>query len=205
MTRDLLFVLAMVVGSGQVVPGISPAREARRRQTSDRDDAMTVERIRSLIPAASSISDADLKALSDLPDPSAIKSQSLSLLLFSLDPFAASEDNPAVADDFKYLTERIPRASTIAEAMTASDRRGYATMLRADYITDCTCRPEGATATGTVSFKADGLYTGRVEYVARRVGDDWQVVEFKLPNYGLKTTRGADGVWKKSKIDVLNK
>jgi hypothetical protein len=51
-----------------------------------------------------------------------------------------------------------------------------------------------------VSFTAPGLYSGKVEFVARRKDDAWRIEEFRLFNYGIKTVRGADGKWRKSDL-----
>lgn len=74
-------------------------------------------------------------------------------------------------------------------------------MIQSQFIESFECKIDDANAVGFVSFKATGLYSGRVEFIAARVTNRWQIEEFRLPNYGIKTTRGADGLWKKGTLD----
>ncbi|HJZ55809.1 MAG TPA: hypothetical protein VKE74_12650 [Gemmataceae bacterium] len=75
--------------------------------------------------------------------------------------------------------------------------RKYMSVIHPEYITDCTCKVDGATATGTVAFKADKVYEGKVEYTARKKDGKWRIEEFRLPDGEFATTLGADGKWVK--------
>jgi len=77
----------------------------------------------------------------------------------------------------------------------AKDAGQYASVIWPEYITACTRHVTGRTIAGKVSFRAEGVYEGAVEYTARRGPDGWRVVEFHLPKWGLRTTLGADGRW----------
>jgi len=179
------FVLALVLG----VVGCS--------------DTSPEAQIKSLIPEASSISNADFDKLakSDSRDPDQIKSQSLSLILFALDPVSTAKTRPKASTDFQYLGSRVPKPSEVAEAMWKSKGRGYATMIQAKFIDSFDCRIIDTNAVGSVSFTATGLYSGKVEFTATRAANRWQIEEFRLPNYGIKTSRGTDGLWKKGTLD----
>jgi len=75
--------------------------------------------------------------------------------------------------------------------------RGPVTFIHADRITDCSCKVDGDQATGTVTFKVPKLYQGKVDYMARRTDDKWQIVEFTMPGRDIHVVRGDDGNWKK--------
>ena len=75
--------------------------------------------------------------------------------------------------------------------------RGPVTFIHADRITDCSCKVDGDQATGTVTFKVPKLYQGKVDYMARRTDDKWQIVEFAMPGRDIHVVRGDDGKWKK--------
>jgi predicted Ser/Thr protein kinase len=155
---------------------------------------------RELIPEAASMTSADFQKLASSPlaTPAVSESQSLSLILMSLRPGEAAKTNPAALADFQYLEAPMP--SRVAEAMWKTKSKGYATAIQPEFITNCTCRTENDTATGTVSFTAPGLYSGKVDFVARRTAGVWRIDEFRLPGYGIKTVRGEDGKWTRSDI-----
>jgi hypothetical protein len=162
---------------------------------------MSPSEARALIPEAASMSFADFQKLAGGGDASAAKfdSQSLSLVLLSLRVDEAATKNSAAMADFRYLGE-IANPSALAQAVSRSKSRGYASMIQSDFITDCTCSTREGAATGVVSFRAEGLYAGRVEFLARWNHGAWQIDEFRLPGYGLKTVRGDDGRWTKTAL-----
>lgn len=182
--------------SGQ--PGQS---EPKNQASQENNDKLTTADAKELIPEAASIANEDFETLSKTPDPTKIETQTLSLVLFSLNPFEEAKKNPAVLNDFKYLTERFPKPSTIADAMWRSKSKGYASMIQPEFITDCKCNTENGKATGTVTFTADKLYAGTVEFTAHPNNGAWRVEEFRLPNYGVKVVRGEDGAWKKTPLE----
>lgn len=167
-------------------------------------DASPEAQIRSLIPEAASISNADFDALAktESPRPDAIASQSLSLVLFALDPVSAAKAQPSVVADFQYLSGGFPNPADLAEVMSRSKQKGYATMLQPPFIEKFDCQPRGPTAVGTVSFKAPGLYQGKVEFTASFAAASWRIDEFRLPNYRLRVSRDAGGRWKKYSLDA---
>jgi hypothetical protein len=61
-----------------------------------------------------------------------------------------------------------------------------------------TCKARGKDATGVVTFRTPGICEGRIEYTARLGDKGWVVEEFRLPNYKVRVTRKAGGVWKQS-------
>ncbi len=93
------------------------------------------------------------------------------------------------------------RIHEIIAAAKKSKDKGYATLIQPEHITDLTCKVEGKTATGTVSFEAKGLYKGRAEYKACLTDQGWKIEEFRLPGYQIRLTKQEDGKWKKSRIE----
>ncbi|MCP4812665.1 MAG: hypothetical protein GY888_09170 [Planctomycetaceae bacterium] len=166
---------------------------------------LTADVARELLPAAASMSSTDFEKLAraqTVPGPDSFKSKTLTFILLTLDPQKASADNQAVLEDFNYPTgNRTPQPSEIAEVIYTSKAKGYATFLQPNLITHCTCDSDGDRASGFVTFHAPDLFAGKVEYIARRNDGQWQIKEFHLPNYGIKTVRGDDNQWHQSGID----
>jgi hypothetical protein len=160
---------------------------------------LTPSEARALIPQAAAMSFADFQKLAGAQggSASAFDSQSLSLVLMSLRMDEATRKNAAAMADFRYLGEALDPPA-LARAVSLSKNRGYATLIQPDFITDCTCSASEGAATGVVSFRAEGLYAGKVEFLARWNNGAWQIDEFRLPGYDIKTVRGDDGRWVKS-------
>lgn len=112
---------------------------------------------------------------------------------------------------FKFLDyDTQVNPAMIAELMVyPKDKEGkhrkIATVIRFEDITNCTCKVDGNTASGVVSFKTEKqygkstvkLYEGNIEYTARKKGDEWRIEEFRLPDYKVTLALGADGKWVK--------
>ena len=170
---------------------------------SSSGQGLTAEAAQELLPAAASMSIADFETLATAqtaPDWGSIKSQTLTLILLNMKMTKASADNQAVLEEFHWA-EDFPHLSEIAEMIYKSKAKGYATFLQPNLITHCTCDSDGDTASGFVTFHAPDLYSGKVQFIARRNEGKWQIAEFLLPNYGIKTTLGTDNQWHQSGID----
>lgn len=166
---------------------------------SPADVNLTPEVAGNLVSEAASIPNEEWTAIasaSTMPSPASLDNHTLSLILFSL--FGQSLDqidgHPNAADDFHYENPQ-PKPFQIAQAIWISKAKGYASFVQPEYITDCTVQQEADTAHGTVTFNADGLYSGRIEYVARQRGGVWGVEEFHLPNFGVSLRRNDNGKW----------
>jgi hypothetical protein len=156
-------------------------------------DARVAERIKESIPQASSSPIADWQALSaagGAPKVEAMDDQSLSMVLMSL---------PGASKHKETFESETIEVKKLASAIYKSEAKGYGTLLQPEFITECKCSVDKDKATGTVSFRAEGLYQGKVEFTARRTNGDWRIEEFRLPGYELRVERGADGKWKMSK------
>ena len=183
--------------------GISYHQEGKAKRTLSRpkttDDATV---IRKLIPAASAMARQDMDKLArshTIPKASDIEEKSLTLMFLTL-PLT---DDKEAKEQFRYLTKVIPPPADIAREFYRGDLRvgkvtlskGPVTCIHADRITDCTCKVDGDVAKGTVSFEVPRLYKGKVEYVAKRKDDKWQIEEFIMSAYGIHVVRNARGMW----------
>ena len=169
--------------------------------------ALTAEAAQELLPAAASMSGADFEKLATAssPSPETIENQTLTWVLLTLNPLKTSHENATVLEDFNFPTgNALPQPSQIAEVIYKSKATGYATFLQPDLITDCTCQSDGDTASGFVTFSAPDLYAGKVQFIARRNDDKWQIEEFHLTNYGIKTVLGNDGNWQQSPLETTD-
>ena len=171
----------------------------------ENNNDLTVAEAKQLIPEAASITNLDFETLSKNPDPAKIESQTLSVVLLSLNPFDQANEKTAVSNEFKYLTDQLPTPTTIAKAMWRSKSKGYASMIQPHFITDCRCKTNRDTSEGTVAFTAEGLYSGVAEFTARRIDNAWRIEEFRLPNYGIKVLRGESGAWKQTRMEPNQK
>jgi hypothetical protein len=140
-------------------------------------------------------------AASPSPSPDLIEGDPLSLVLFSLNPQRAAEDNPEVSKDFRYLGERIPRPSDISQAMSISNAHGYVSMIQPEYIQHTPKDIIDGKLVGSVEFEAPELYAGKVHYVIEVNGPRLKVVRFSLPNYGITIERQDDGTWLRRQAD----
>jgi len=115
---------------------------------------------------------------------------------------------PSLApEDFRLLGEPgLGKAEELVNAMYGrrgplskpldTDPSAYVSIIRPEYITECTRSVQGETITGKVSFRAEGLYEGTVEYTARLSPDGWRIEEFRLPHNSRRTVLTPDGTWK---------
>jgi hypothetical protein len=103
---------------------------------------------------------------------------------------------PERATELQFSDEGIPKFSELVATMTRTAPLGYVTIIPPEYITDVTCRVDGDTADGKVSFDVPALYRGKFSYTAQRIGEAWQITEFHLPGRGWKFQRQDGGSWK---------
>ena len=180
----------------------NPKDTSSQTANAPSNNELTAEAAQELLPAAASMSSADFETLAGInttPSSDSIHSKTLTLILLTLNPQKASVNNKAVLEDFSFPTgDALPKPGAIAEVIYKSKSKGYVTFLQPNLITDCTCESDGDKASGFVTFSAPSLYTGKVQFIARRNEAKWQIEEFRLPNYGIKTVLGKDGTWQQS-------
>src|SRR5690606_12191866 len=107
-----------------------------------------------------------------------------------------------VEEQFRYLTDTLPKPSEIAEEMYRTIGAGNfriltapVTMIQAERITKFEAKVEGDNAAGTFAFKVPELYEGNADFVANRKDGSWRIDELMLPKLKIHIARDAKGVW----------
>ena len=162
------------------------------------ETGLSSEIIKSLVSEAAGIPNQEWITLAEDkkgPHEEAVNGTPLSLLLLTLNSMEAAKENADVMKDFWYLTETLPKPTQIADAIWISKAKGYASFIQPEYITQVTGRTNDQTAQGYVAFAVPKLYTGRVNYTARRSAEGWRIEEFHLPHYGIAIRRQNEGRW----------
>lgn len=163
--------------------------------------AKSVEKeIAATAPEASAISAADWKAVGSsetTPKRDDFENQPLAWLILTLR--MPDEVTEAHAAEFKFKEEGLPSPNRIAEAFQPTRLTRLITPLQPSYIKSVTARVQGDTATGDIAVDME-LYTAKIAYTAKKSGDKWKIVEFRLPAWKVKTTLGEDGNWKIAEI-----
>jgi hypothetical protein len=158
---------------------------------------------KALIPEAAGIPADVFQKLGTDPNPTpdklaAPRGQTLTWWVMTYAPDKNTPKNPT---SFRFLGETINVAKIASAISGAKDDEGKygptATVIHPEYITDCTCKVAGNTATGVVSFKVEKVYEGKVEYTARKKDGKWRIEEFRLPEFKTTLALGADGKWVK--------
>lgn len=167
---------------------------------SPTDELLTKEVAGQLVSEAASIPNDDwVAAANGIAGNSLATSENrpLSVILFAMHGYSLDQNDghPNAADDFRYAEPR-PKPYQIAAAIWISKHKGFASFIQPEYITGCTVEQEAATAHGTVSFSAEDLYSGQVNFVARRVAGRWTVDELHMNNLGVSLHRSDDGMWR---------
>jgi hypothetical protein len=171
-------------------------------------DDFTAEKAKALIPDASGVSSAELQKIAAAgSDPTKYRpsnGDSLTWLVLNYAPGPGAPKNPT---SFRFLEDTANPANVAGPARLAGaimgpkDKDGkfrkFGTVIQPEYITDCTCKVDGDTATGTVTFKAEKVYEGKADYTARKKDGKWRIEEFRLPDLKITVALGADGKWAK--------
>lgn len=189
------FVVLLVVSVGLGCTRNKPAPSAGA-------DDFTVAKAKELIPEASGSPHDDFANLA-FPAPKGVRASNGDSLTWILWTWAPEPKDIPKDPSFRLpLSEPINPATIAAAVAGPKDKDGkyqrkYATFIHPEYITDCTCKVDGDTATGTVTFRAEKLYEGKVDYTARKKDGSWRIEEFRLPDLKIHTVLGADGKWVK--------
>jgi hypothetical protein len=162
------------------------------------DDELTPARAKELIPDAAGIPIEEFleteKVRPTTFDPS--NGESLTLVILR---HVASPDDPKDTASFRFIGDAVQPAAFATALTGPKDKdgkyRGHASVIRAEHITDCTCKVNGETATGTVTFKVDKVYEGKAEYTARKKDGKWRIEEFRLPDLKITTALSDTGKW----------
>jgi len=165
------------------------------------DGDLTVAKAKRLISDAAGMPAEELRTLAQAQDQAKFQPKNGDTLTWVVLNYAPGADTPKNPTSFKFLEETINPAKLASAISGPKDMlgkfRSTATVIQPEYITDCTCKIDGDTATGTVSFKAEKLYEGKIDYTAKKKGGTWRIEEFQLPDLKLTIALGADGKWSK--------
>jgi hypothetical protein len=164
-------------------------------------DDFTAEKAKALIPEAAGMPAEEFQKLAENPVIDNFKSARGDSLTWWMLTYQPGPDTPKNPTSFKFLGESVNPAALANAISGPKDKNGkvraVSTLIHPEYITDCTCKVDGDTATGTVSFKAEKAYEGKVEYTARKKDGKWRIEEFRLPEFKTTLALGADGKWVK--------
>lgn len=169
-----------------------------------KDDPEAAKEIRALIPEAAGGPFKEFEVMAQGSGPPSFDewpNQSISVFTLSWQPPKEKADaatRAACEAEFNYIGDGPPNPAGLANAMSRSKSKGYASIIQPEFITDLTCKVDGDTAIGTCSFKAEKLYQGKVDYTARKGDKGWRIVEFRMPASGIRVIRQEDGLWKKA-------
>lgn len=187
----------LVLTFKRVKPDDASASETRDQSQSG---PLSEELARVLIPEAASISNRDFQKLQINPAGIAIESESLSLVLMSID---VRNQSPEAAGEFRFLVDGFPKPSEIAAAMSPSRSKGYVSIIQPGYITECKILTStDQTARGTVTFNAPKLYIGTVNFEASKHEGKWRIEKFELPARKISIMLGEGGNWIRSVAPV---
>ncbi len=133
-----------------------------------------------------------------MPRESSMKDKTLSWVLFTLNP----KQLEGADEQFRYLTEGVPKPSLIAREMYRTIGAGNirivtapVTMIQLERISKLDVKVEGDKATGSFEFKVPELYEGKADLVANRKDGTWFIDEFMLPKLKVHILRDDKGVW----------
>jgi len=167
---------------------------------------LTPAKARELIPEAAGIAADDLRKLAEAATATKVTPSNGESLTWLILTYAPDPKGLPKEPSFRLFLDPAGPAAVDPAALAAAvtgpkDKDGktkpYGSVIHAEYITDCTCKTDGDTATGTVTFKAEKAYEGKVEYVARKKDGKWRIEEFHIPDMKIHTVLGADGKWVK--------
>ncbi|NND96318.1 MAG: hypothetical protein HKN47_03190 [Pirellulaceae bacterium] len=166
------------------------------------------QRFRVLISAASAIDREVFDKIATSPTTlttDSFSEQSLTAELMVL-AFKSADEVDDGQRQFRFLTDRQPKPRELVREMYRSVGGGRlrlvyrpVTMIQSERITRCVAEVKGESATGSFDFHVPKLYEGSAKFSAKKVGDDWEIVEFEMKTIGIHITRDADGEWKRVK------
>ncbi len=213
------WLLPMLFLAGCAQPAEEPpnsAAKSKRPPHTERPDQsgkpydfsqeLSSDEAKALIPAAASMSLSEFDQLLKHTPVRVrdIKNQSLTALLLAIDPAYAQDQNPQIRGEFHYLTpDNEPRIRELFGAVMGKQGSRIVSLIQPEYITKCTCITRGDAANGSVSYRAGDVYAGSADFIARRGAEGWQIVEFRLSEYGLVTKRQPDGHWRLASEETL--
>jgi hypothetical protein len=169
------------------------------------DVAKVTAEIRQLLPAAAGMPYREFELMatsSTAPSLEGFENQPLSLVVLMLRGHLLDGSREKLKAEFDYISIGPPKPSDIAEAMSVSRGKDYASVIQPDYIDDLTCDVQDGKASGQVSFTIKDCFKATVQFAAEKRDDKWQITKFSLPVNQATTVLGDDGKWKASGAGV---
>ena len=173
------------------------------------DEPEIDQRFRHLIPAATAIDRADFEKIArspSTPTADSFQQQSLSAVLMILPIMPVGEDETEKRQ-FRMLQPTKP--AELAREMYRSigaPRLGVVyrpiTMIHSERITRCQAKITNDKATGSFDYRVPDLYEGSADFVAKKQGDGWKMVEFQMKTMGVHVVRDKQGKWRRVKEDA---
>lgn len=144
------------------------------------------EKIKALIPTAAAISRKDwlkIAMSSGMPKSSDIENMPLTMIV--LITAVQPSDTEQQLEEFNYDGNATPRPAELSKEfmrpLIGKLFQTSVTALHFDRITKFTCEVKENSAKGYCKFKVPGLYTGKVNYIAKKTKAGWQITEFVMP------------------------
>jgi hypothetical protein len=152
---------------------------------------------KTLLPKAASVRIDDLDKLVKGEKPKKEnQSPTYWLLTFKPDGEPLPKDSEK---DLDLFSRKLVNANKLLEAMNASKAEEFASVIQAQYITDCNVTSEDERATGRVAFKCNE-YSGAIDFMAVKRMGEWAIQEFEWPHLGVRFKRDEDGNWSNERI-----
>jgi len=189
-----------VLGVGFLVALVCLVSLSPCRAQAPPANLLKADEARKLLPRAASMSPAEFQSLAANPAPDTIKNRSLTLVLLSPATEMETKKNPAAAQDFRYLGDGPVNMVRLAKALAPSRTDEYASFLRPEHLTACTCESADGRATGTINFRSRNLFEGKVRFSAVKTDKGWSINEFVLPNYKLRVFLNKEGRWEQEAL-----
>ncbi len=195
---SLLAVLCCIflcTGCGQKndpTPSAATAPETRAAiQTALIDDAgMEVEQFRILAMTEA------------LPSVDSFDSVSLTLALLLASPGQLDASPDQLREDIAFQSDGPPNPAKIAETLMKNIQGSKCCVIAPDKIQELNCNVSGNEALGNVKFQFGDIFTANVQYRAEQKDGKWRIIDFKLPNWDIKLTRGENQRWVASGLGV---
>ena len=162
------------------------------------------DKLHELISEAAGIPVKQLDAVLDRPtrnpNPDVIEGYPLTWLVFRLSPRLAEKNNK-VLEDFRFK-QGVPNLKQLAKTMSPSKSNGYYSAIQPSYIKSVVAKVRGDMLMGECQFDCD-LYAGTIEYAVEIDEQlNLKLVEFTLPNYGIRISLNDQGQWERSDFRV---
>lgn len=152
------------------------------------------EQMKELVSRAAEMRIDDFRKISasgKTPKLSDFENQPLTLVVQTSEFLDLLAQHPTSNFDYK-----VAEIEDFESAITAGEPAWPASVnvLQLDYITGFEFSEKDGRVRGEVSFEAPGVYSGKLHYLAERIGTGYRITQFRFPE--LRIERGKTGRWK---------